>query len=70
MAAQPEFTEANLQAINMAIATGSREVWFGDKRVAYRSLDEMIRIRDLIKENLGMKEQNTNRIFARFNKGL
>lgn len=66
----PEFTQANLDAINAAIATGARECWYGDKRVAYRSLDEMIRIRDLIKENLGLKEQNTSRIFARFNKGL
>lgn len=66
----PEFTEANLAAINQAIATGARECWYGDKRVAYRSLDEMIRIRDLIKENLGLKQQNTSRIFAKFNKGF
>jgi len=66
----PEFTQANLDAINQAIATGARECWYGDKRVAYRSLDEMIRIRDLIKENLGLKEERTARIFAQFNKGF
>jgi hypothetical protein len=70
MADTPEFTQANLTAINAAIATGARECWYGDKRVAYRSLDEMIRIRDLIKENLGLKEENTTRVFASFKKGF
>jgi hypothetical protein len=30
----------------------------------------MIRIRDLIKENLGLKEENTTRVFASFKKGF
>jgi hypothetical protein len=70
MAYTPEFTQVNLDALNVAIATGAREVWHGDRRVAYRSLDEMIRIRDLIKENLGLKEENTTRVFASFKKGF
>lgn len=64
------FTEENLAALEQAIATGSREVWYGDKRVAYRSLDEMLRIRDLMRESVGKKDANQSRIFTKFSKGF
>lgn len=47
------FTEAGLAAIEEAIAGGILEVRYDDKWVKYRSLDEMLRIRDLIRSRLG-----------------
>ena len=47
------FTEAGLAAIEEAIADGILEVRYDDKWVKYRSLDEMLRIRDLIRSRLG-----------------
>lgn len=43
------FTQAGLAAIEEAIAGGYLEVRYDDKWVKYRSLDEMLRIRDLIR---------------------
>lgn len=64
------WTQSDLEAIEKAIATGARECWYGDKRVAYRSLDEMIRTRDMIRESLNLKDENTTRVFTRFDKGF
>lgn len=50
------FTQSDLDAINAAIATGAREVEFGagpDRRkVVYRSLSEMLAVRDEIAREL------------------
>lgn len=64
------WTQQNLDALEQAIATGARECWYGDKRVAYRSLDEMIRTRDMMRESLGLNDSATKRIFTSFNKGF
>jgi hypothetical protein len=37
------YTQEMYNALIEAIALGAREVWYGDKRVAYRTLDEMLR---------------------------
>ena len=42
------WTLADLEALDSAIKTGAKEVEYHDKRVIYRSLDEMLRIRALI----------------------
>lgn len=69
MADTPDFTQANLDAINIAIAQGAKEVWYGDKRVVYRSLQEMFQIRGLIQNSLGIPI-NSGRKYASFSKGL
>ena len=46
------FTQAQLDAIESAIATGSLSCEFDGKRVTYRSLDEMMRIRSTISQSL------------------
>lgn len=43
------FTQTQLDALETAIAAGTLEVTTGDKKVRYHSLDEMIRLRDIIK---------------------
>lgn len=47
------FTQAHLDAINEAIAAGTLEVQYTDRRVKYHSLSEMLRIRSLILQELG-----------------
>jgi hypothetical protein len=47
------FSEAGLQAIEDAIAGGYLEVEYDDKRVKYRSLSELLQVRDMIRSKLG-----------------
>lgn len=65
------YTLTQYQILSDAIATGALEVHYGDKTVKYRSLDEMIRIQILMKNEL-FPSQNTNngRKFASFTKGI
>ena len=62
------YTMEMYQALVQAIAQGAREVWYGDKRVAYRTLDEMLRLKDLMEIELGLKKPN-RRKYADFSKG-
>lgn len=48
------FTQTQLDALETAIATGSLEASFDGKHVKYRSLDEMMRIRETIRGALGL----------------
>lgn len=65
------YTVDQLTALDSAIAQGTRSVKYGDKWVEYRSLDEMLRIRDAMREELGLNaNKRSNRKFASFNKGL
>ena len=63
-----DFTQANLDAINAAIASGELTVRYGDTMVTYRSLDELIRARDLISTNIGTTPRTTYTL-AGFSKG-
>lgn len=65
-----DFTAAQLTALNQAIAEGALEVQYADKKVRYRSLDEMIRIRNIMQKDLGLRETTDNRTYGRFSKGL
>lgn len=51
------WTQADLDKINRAIASGTLSVGQGDKRVQYRSLDEMKDVRDEIARDLGQKTE-------------
>jgi hypothetical protein len=48
------FTQAQLDAIEAGIAAGSTSVSYEGKSVSYRSLDEMLRIRNIIRVALGL----------------
>lgn len=67
--AKTAFTEENLLILEEAIVKGVRRVKYTDKEVEYRSLDEMIKLRDLMKKQLGCSPK-TIRCAARFSKGL
>ena len=47
------FSEAGLAAVEDAIAGGYLRVRYDDKEVWYRSLDELLRVRDMIRNRLG-----------------
>ena len=63
------YTPEMLAALENAIATGARDVYYGDKRVSYRSLEEMIRTRDIMRAELRMTSKG-GRKYATHSKGL
>lgn len=48
------FSQAQLDAIEEGIAAGTTSVSYEGKSVSYRSLDEMLRIRGIIRAALGL----------------
>lgn len=65
-----QYTLAQYQTLTDAIASGALKVKYGDKEVEYRSLNDMIRLQNMMKNCL-FPEQNTNngRKYASFSKG-
>jgi len=63
------FTQAQLDALEDAIAQGVLEVSYSDKTVKYRSLDEMLRVRDLMRNALGITTSTSKRIYHSTCKG-
>lgn len=59
-----------LSTLEAAIATGTRDVYYGDKRVSYRTLDEMLRIRDIMRAELGVTPTAKRVIYPQHSKGL
>lgn len=47
------FTQTQLDALEQAISLGVTTVDYGDRKVTYRSLAEMTRIRDMMRRDLG-----------------
>jgi hypothetical protein len=64
------FTQAQLDALDAAIAGGELTVKYQDKQVTYRSLDEMTRIRDMMRKDLGLVTATSTRVYASHSKGL
>lgn len=62
------YTIEQLTALENAIGEGALKVEYGDKKVEYRSLNEMIRIRNLMRQDLNLLPPR--RTFAEFSKGL
>lgn len=65
------YTIEQVQILQAAIATGTKEVEYGDKKVTYRDLNEMLQTLALMQEELGIKErQKDTRRYGCFSKGL
>jgi hypothetical protein len=67
-----QYTLDQYTALSEAISTGAMDVQYGDKSVKYRSLNDMIRILDLMKRCLFpelVASNNNGRKFASFKKG-
>lgn len=65
------FTLDDLAALEQAIAKGVKTVKYTDRELTYRSIDEMLKVRDLIRDCLGLNgEGRGRRRLATHNKGL
>lgn len=71
------FTLEKLNDLECAIAEGIKRVKYSDKEVEYRSIDEMLKVRDLMRKKLGLKSAcgknglfGGKRINAQHSKGL
>lgn len=63
------WTKKDLDALNLAIASGATKVKYTDKEIEYRSLDDMLRIKNIILKELGLLNK-TSRVTANYSKGL
>lgn len=63
------YTQDQLDAIKQSIAEGVLTVKYADKEVTYRSLDELLRAKRMIENELN-GSGNSGRKFASFSKGL
>lgn len=70
MGAFVAYTIEQLDALDAAIAEGALVVAYSDKRVQYRSLDEMIRIRKLMRDELGLNGTSGGIRFVSVSKGF
>lgn len=64
------YTQLQLDALDKAIAEGALTVKYADKQVTYRSLDEMLRIRNLMRDDLGVSAGTGGVVYPSFSKGL
>lgn len=66
------WTSAQLSALENAIAQGTLTVEYADKRVTYRSLDDMLKLRDLMRRELNGSEASglSLRVKMKVSKGL
>lgn len=62
------FTLDQLSKLNDAIASGVKTVVYGDKTVNYHSLNEMLQLRKVMQQELGIGKKSRTK--ASFNKGL
>ena len=61
------WTQTDLDAFEKSIALGVKEVQYGDKKTVYQTLDEMIRLRDLMRsEVLGQRSMADRRTVGIF----
>ena len=61
------YSQADLDALNAAIATGARSVSYNGQRVDYRDLAEMKSVRDEMERELGVTKtkRRSRAVFAR-----
>ncbi len=64
------YTQDQLNLLDAAIAQGALKVEFADKKVEYRSLEDMLTTRRLMAQELGLTTPNSGRKFAEYHSGL
>ena len=64
------WTKQNLEELENAIATGAEEVWFSDKRIKYRGLEDMLQVKAIIIEALGLAQQQERVIVPNLSRGI
>lgn len=63
------YTQQQYDKLKAAIATGATSVYYGDKRVDYRNLNEMKQILSDMEIELGIKKQSSRIIKTSFVRG-
>lgn len=64
------FTVDQYNRLNEAISLGALEVKYADKDITYRSLAEMITLKNLMERELGIAAGGIKTSFAKFSRGL
>jgi len=64
------FTLEQYEALNEAIASGTLTVEYADKKVTYRSLDDMLKIIGLMQAELFPANKPLKRKYVEHSKGL
>ena len=66
------FTIEDLNALEQALAKGIRRVKYTDREIEYRSVDEMLKVRDVMRQCLGLNgdDGRGRRRLATTNKGF
>ena len=64
------FSQGQLDAIEAAIAAGVTSVSYEGKSSSFRSLDEMLRVRDIIMRALGLAPQKSATILVAHDRGF
>lgn len=65
------YTQQHYDLLTAAIAQGALKVEYSDKKVEYRSLNDMLRIKKAMEAELGLTpDNNGGRKFASFSKGI
>jgi hypothetical protein len=62
-----QFSDKDLEVLRAAIASGMQTVSYSDRSVTYRSLDDMIRLYNLL---CSSKSRSKKTIYASFSSGL
>lgn len=63
-------SQADLDALDEAIAMGAKRVKYSDKEVEYNSLADMFRARKFLLKKLGQAGTRPSRIYPSTSKGL
>lgn len=64
------YTLEQYEALQAAVAGGELSVRYADRSVTYRSVDEMLKILRLMRDDLGLNAKcNGGRTFTSFSKG-
>ena len=64
------FTQAQLDTLENAIASGAKTVKYTDKTVIYNDISDMLRARDIIRASLGQTKSQLTRVKTEHKKGL
>jgi len=65
------YTQDQYKALTDAIAMGALKVKYADKEVEYRSIGDMIRIKDLMEKDLFPTQKKTgNMVLSSYSKGV
>lgn len=64
------WAQTDYDALNKAIAQGATSVRYGDRQITYRSLAEMLQLRQQMAAELGLNSARIARKFASYSSGL